>query len=126
MLHDFLRNWMSDKPLNLGINFGSGVLGKTAPVVGAGAVVMGGIAVIIDNIWIQLALGLGVGCLVAYFIREAFRFAHAHPDHSLLGGGNLVEALKIAQAAKDPKIIEGEAIPTANSAPPLAITSGQK
>jgi hypothetical protein len=123
MLDEFLRKWLSEAPKAI-LNFGSGVLGKTAPVVGAGVIVLGAIAISIDNIWVQLALGAGVCGLIFYFTKEAFKFAHAHPDHALLGGGNLVQALKIQQAAKDPKIIEGEAVPTANTSPPLAITSG--
>ena len=123
MLADLLKKLMSGAPKSI-LNFGSGVLGWTAPVVGAGVLVLGAIAIATGNIWIQLALALGVVGLVAYFIHKAFGFAHDHPDHSLLGGANLVAALKLAQAAKDPKIIEGESFATENVDPPKAISSG--
>jgi hypothetical protein len=105
MLDDFLRNLMSDQPSKFGIQFGRGVLGKTAPIVGIGILVMGGLAYSIDDIWIRVALGAGIGVLIAYFIHVAFKYATAFPNHAVLENVQLVQALRIGQAASDKSVI---------------------
>ena len=116
-MYDFLRKLMSEQPSKFGLTFGRGVLGKTAPVIGVGLIALGGIAATIDNIWIQLAFGAGICAIALYYIREAFRYAHAFPNHALLEDAKLIQALKIEQAAKDKSFkIDPNAEPIPNPA----------
>lgn len=96
---------MSEQPSTAGIKFGRGVLGKTGPIVGVGVVAMAALAYSIDDVWIKAGAAVGIGLLIAYYIFESYRYAHAYPNHSIMEGGHLIKAMEIEQAASDKSIV---------------------
>lgn len=113
MINQSLKDWLSGLPQKFGIHLDAGVLGKTAPPTGLAVLAIGVVAISIDNVWLQFGLGVIVAALAAYYIRESFRYAHKFPNHALLEGAKLIQAMRLEQAAKG-ITIDGDAQPTSN------------
>jgi hypothetical protein len=108
------------------VKLGTGVLGKT------GAVSLGLLAVYATAILAMrnqdpVVVGVMAALLVlstvyvAYFTIKAFGYAKSHPDHAVMEGANLVRMTEIQQAARDPKTINGNALPVPNDRAPVSI-----
>jgi len=69
--------------------------------------------------------GLAVMAFVGFFafIWRVFSYAERHPHHAISEGADVYKILQLEQAAKNPNIIEAQAEPVANTAPPKAITN---
>jgi hypothetical protein len=109
------------------IKLGYAFVGKigyllTSIVVGATALSI----FLVENDQPELAVAvwlvsLGVGGWGAY---RMFGLVEKNPIAALTEGVEFVKAYQIEQAAKDPRLIEGKVEVSANTSPPLAISSG--
>lgn len=109
------------------VKLAPGVTGKisyTTVCTVVGTTAVAGILVLMGQPNLGFALGvlaIGTAWLSNWQISN---IAQKNPAAVILDGAEFVKWAEIQQAAKDPKIIEGETVPTANTSPPLSITSG--
>lgn len=105
------------------IKLGSGVLGKTAPLIG-GIIFLAGVAITaLRNAEPMLILGLFAVTvfLVAAYVIYAFWHGRAYPAEALLEGGELIRYREMDLAANDPKVIDHSPEGTRNMAPPPSL-----
>lgn len=109
------------------IKLGSGVIGKTAPLMGAfivfGCIVVG----TLRNADPFLIVGVFAAILVslATFVGGAFWYARAYPAEALLEGGELLRYREMDLAANDPKVIDISPEGAKNEPPPVSLRSGE-
>lgn len=108
------------------IKFGSGVLGKTSPLVG-GIIVLAGIAVtVLRNADPYLIGGLFAATLlsVAAYIIYSFWYGVKYTAEALLEGGELIRYRELAIASNDPTMIDVTPETTPNVPPPSNLGAG--
>jgi len=106
------------------IRMGPGVVGRTSTVVLA-MILVGGVAIwaLKGSAAAVLAI-VGATLLLAIgYVATAFWYANKHPQFATLEGAELVRYKEVELAASSPEIIDLSANPSANAAPPLALTS---
>lgn len=105
------------------VKLGSGVLGKTSPVMIAFILL---VAVAVWKIppdlpYMILGLVLLAAALVVAFGYKAFGYAERHPGPSVLEGAHLVEFRQNEIAASDPKIIDHSPAGAQGTLPPAQL-----
>lgn len=106
------------------IQMGPGVVGRTSYVVLAFMILSIIAMTLLRDNHLLVAGIFGVGAfLISGYVAIAYWYANKYPHHSVMDGAHFVRHAEIQQAAKNPEIIDVEAEPVANTAPPKAITS---
>jgi hypothetical protein len=109
------------------IKLGHGVTGKTAYIAAfsvIGLIILAVIFALAGQYQSALMLAGAMIIVAVLACWKIFDFAEKYPQAALLEGAEFVQWTQIQQAAKDPQIIEIKAAPTANTSPPLSISSG--
>ena len=121
----------NDLPPELGnvhsIKFGSGVLGKTAPVVCLAEIVALAAAWKMAERDPELAVFLvlvAVGLAAAYAAFCSW-YGIRHPGPALLEGSHLLRYRELSLRTNDPLIIDSVAAPTSNGPPPHVGAGGE-
>ncbi|QRM43966.1 hypothetical protein [Rhizobium sp. BG4] len=106
------------------VKLGSGVLGKTAPVMVAFLIMMAIAIWRIPESGVFFVTGLAVlaAALVAAYVFVAFRYAERNPGAAVLEGLHLVKYQQNEIAASDPRIIDISPEGAQNSPPPTKNT----
>lgn len=109
------------------LKFGPGIIGRTAPIPIAIAVVcLAAIWAVHANPWMVLGI---VGLLIiasGAYVAGALWYGHTHPENAVLEGSTVVDYKRVQneQAASRPEIIDVTPTPVSNTAPPTAISHG--
>lgn len=99
------------------IKFGPGVVGRTAPVVVAGLLVLLGLAAVIDDPVIRGMIAVAVILIVVLYPVAAFIYSHFHQETSVLEGAEALQWRQADMATKGGAVIDG----TVSSPPPIEI-----
>lgn len=108
------------------IKLGSGVLGKTAPLMGALVVFACVVVGALRNADPLIIVGIFASVLVslALFIGSAFWYARTYPGEALLEGGELLRYREMDLAANDPRVIDISPGGAENAPPPASLRGG--
>lgn len=104
------------------IKYGSGVIGKTAPLIG-GLILLAVVAMglLRSDPWLVTGIfAVTVAVVVGYFL-HAFHYAKHNPASALLEGTHLIRYKELELAASDPKIIDHSPSGSQNTSPPKSI-----
>lgn len=109
-----------------GVKFGRGVLGKTAPLIGALIVAVGLVALAIATIdpYVAAALISAMIIVVSAYVAVAFWYGVKHPNQALLEGAELLQAKELDLKVSDPKLLDLSPDELVNDAPPLGMRAG--
>lgn len=108
------------------IKLGSGVLGKTAPLMG-GVLILAVVTITAlrnaDPLLVAAIFAFTLLVVVAYII-YAFWYGRKYPAEALLEGGELIRYREMDLATNDPKVIDISPAGAENAPPPASLRGG--